>query len=72
MYSTKVLGYSLIFEYTPMRGFPSSLLIFGALISRILPRINDTTVPYLTAYVDVDDPFINHTADGLAVYASFP
>ncbi|KAI9453395.1 DUF676-domain-containing protein [Lactarius psammicola] len=29
--------------------------------------INDTTVPYLTAYVDLEDPFINHTTGGLAV-----
>ncbi|KAH9066842.1 DUF676-domain-containing protein [Lactarius vividus] len=29
--------------------------------------INDVTVPYLTAYVDLEDPFINHTTDGLAV-----
>lgn len=29
--------------------------------------INDVTVPYLTAYVDLEDPFINHTKDGLAV-----
>jgi hypothetical protein len=71
MYSTKVSDYSLIFEYTLMRGFPS-LFIFGALTSRILPSINDATVPYLTAFVDLEDPFINHTTDGLAVYASFP
>ncbi|KAH9008123.1 hypothetical protein EDB84DRAFT_1598815 [Lactarius hengduanensis] len=29
--------------------------------------INDVTVPYLTAYVDLEDPFINHTTDDLAV-----
>ncbi|KAI9440711.1 DUF676-domain-containing protein [Lactarius indigo] len=29
--------------------------------------INDATVPYLTAYVDLEDPFINHTTDNLAV-----
>jgi len=29
--------------------------------------INDRTVPYLTAYVDLEDPFINHCADNLAV-----
>ncbi|KAH9039344.1 DUF676-domain-containing protein [Lactarius pseudohatsudake] len=29
--------------------------------------INDVTVPYLTAYVDLEDPFISHTTDDLAV-----
>ncbi len=49
-----------------MRGFPS-LFTSGALTSCIIPSINDVTVPYLTAYVDLEDPFINHTTDGLAV-----
>jgi len=29
--------------------------------------INDLTVPYLTGYVDLEDPFINHSTDALAV-----
>jgi hypothetical protein len=29
--------------------------------------INDVTVPYVTAYVELEDPFINHTAEELAV-----
>ncbi|KAH9965599.1 putative serine esterase-domain-containing protein [Lactifluus volemus] len=29
--------------------------------------INDLTVPYMTAYVDNKDPFINHTTSGLVV-----
>jgi hypothetical protein len=29
--------------------------------------INDLTVPYMTAYVDLEDPFLNHSADGLTV-----
>ncbi|KAH9971656.1 putative serine esterase-domain-containing protein [Lactifluus volemus] len=29
--------------------------------------INDWTVPYMTAYVDTKDPFINHTTSGLVV-----
>lgn len=54
-----------------MRGFPSSLFTFGALTSRILHSINDATVPYLTSYVDLEDPFVNHTTDDFAVYANF-
>ncbi|KAF8463203.1 DUF676-domain-containing protein [Russula ochroleuca] len=29
--------------------------------------INDLTVPYMTAYVDLEDPFLNHSTDGLTV-----
>jgi hypothetical protein len=55
-----------------MRGFPSSSLFFTffTLIFRVLHSINDATVPYLTAYVDLEDPFINHSPDDLAVYAN--
>ena len=34
-----------------------------------LRSINDVTVPYMTAYVDLEDPFLDHKTDGLAVYA---
>ena len=30
--------------------------------------INDMTVPYMTAYVDPEDPFLNHITSGLTVY----
>ena len=52
-----------------MRAFPSSLFT----LARSRPAyysINDVTVPYMTAYVDLEDPFINHTTDDLAVYAN--
>jgi len=29
--------------------------------------INDLTVPYMTAYVDLEDPFLNYRTDGLTV-----
>ncbi|KAI0295366.1 putative serine esterase-domain-containing protein [Multifurca ochricompacta] len=29
--------------------------------------VNDLTVPYMTAYVDVEDPFINHVTEGITV-----
>jgi hypothetical protein len=41
------------------------------LTSNILHSINDVTVPYVTAYVELEDPFINHTAEELAVCANF-
>jgi len=52
----------------PMRGFPSSLATYLTLI-RSVCSINDVTVPYMTAYIDLDDPFLNHNTDGLTVYA---
>ena len=51
-----------------MRMFPSSLATYLTLIHSLC-SINDVTVPYMTAYVDLEDPFLNHTTDGLAVYA---
>jgi len=32
--------------------------------------VNDLTVPYMTAYVDLEDPFLNHRTDGLTVYVA--
>ncbi|KAI0289582.1 putative serine esterase-domain-containing protein [Russula brevipes] len=29
--------------------------------------VNDMTVPYMTAYVDLEDPFLDHATDGLTV-----
>ena len=50
-----------------MRAFSSS---FTLPLSRpAYYSINDATVPYMTAYVDLEDPFINHTTDDLAMYA---
>ena len=52
-----------------MRAFPSSLFT----LARPHPAyysINDATVPYVTAYVDLEDPFINYTTNDLAVYVS--
>ena len=51
-----------------MRMFPSPLAPYLSLIHSLL-SINDVTVPYMTAYVDLEDPFLNHNTDGLAVYA---
>lgn len=33
--------------------------------------VNDRTVPYMTAYVDLEDPFLNYRTDGLTVYVAF-
>lgn len=30
--------------------------------------INDLTVPYMTACVDLEDPFLNHSTNGLNMY----
>ena len=46
---------------------PSSLAAASALIHCIC-SINDATVPYMTAYVDLEDPFLNRSTDGLTVY----
>lgn len=46
--------------------FPSSSAIFDTLIYRV-SSINDQTVPYMTAYVDLEDPFLN-SSDELSVY----
>jgi len=35
-----------------------------------LLSVNDMTVPYMTAFVDPEDPFLNHTTNGLTVYAA--
>lgn len=35
-----------------------------------LLSIGDMTVPYMTAYVDPEDPFLNHTTNGLTVYVT--
>ena len=51
-----------------MRMF-SSLLATYLTLTHSLRSINDVTVPYMTAYVDLEDPFLNHKTDGLAVYA---
>ena len=32
--------------------------------------VNDLTVPYMTAYVDLEDPFLNYRTDGLNVYVA--
>jgi hypothetical protein len=48
---------------------PSSPATAGALI-HCLCSINDLTVPYMTAYVDLEDPFLNHGTDGLIVYVA--
>ncbi|KAI0272800.1 putative serine esterase-domain-containing protein [Gloeopeniophorella convolvens] len=29
--------------------------------------VNDLTVPYMTAYIDLEDPFLNHSTNGLTV-----
>jgi hypothetical protein len=50
---------------------PLTSIHIGTLTSSILHSINDVTVPYVTSYVDLEDPFINHTVDELAVYANF-
>ncbi len=50
-----------------MRKFPSSSATPPTLI-RSLYSINDLTVPYMTAYVDLEDPFLSHFTDGLTVY----
>ena len=31
-------------------------------------RINDITVPYVTAAIETEDPFLNHTANGIDMY----
>jgi hypothetical protein len=48
---------------------PSSSTTAGALIY-CLYSVNDLTVPYMTAYVDLEDPFLNHVTDGLIVYVT--
>jgi hypothetical protein len=50
---------------------PFIIVHTGMLTSNILHSINDVTVPYVTAYVELEDPFINHTAEELAVCANF-
>jgi hypothetical protein len=32
--------------------------------------VKDLTVPYMTAYVDPEDPFLNYRTDGLTVYVA--
>jgi hypothetical protein len=34
----------------------------------LLSRINDTTVPYVTAAIETSDPFIDYETNGLEVY----
>jgi len=34
----------------------------------VLYSVNDLSVPYMTAYVDLEDPFLNYRDDGLTVY----
>ena len=48
---------------------PLSSATAGAL-NRCVYSINDATVPYMTAYVDLEDPFLNHSSDGLTVYVA--
>lgn len=31
-------------------------------------RINDITVPYVTAAIEAEDPFLNHTVNGIDMY----
>ena len=70
MSSFKVSSYSPTFGYTRMRKTSSSATV-GALIHCVC-SINDLTVPYMTAYVDLEDPFLNHSTDGLTVYVGPP
>ena len=35
-----------------------------------LYSVNDLSVPYMTAYVDLEDPFLNYRDDGLTVYVA--
>jgi len=51
-----------------MRESPSPSATTGTLIYCLF-SINDLLVPYMTAYVDVDDPFLIHPTHELAVYA---
>jgi len=39
-------------------------------LTHSLLSINDMTVPYMTAFVDPEDPFLNYTTNGLTVYAT--
>ncbi len=32
--------------------------------------VNDLAVPYVTAYVDPEDPFLNYRTNGLTVYVA--
>jgi hypothetical protein len=31
-------------------------------------RINDLTVPYVTAAIEAEDPFLNHATNGIDMY----
>ena len=66
--SFKVSNYSLTFEYTPIRKSVSLSGLSLRLANSLFISINDLTVPYMTAYVDLEDPFLNHSTNGLTVY----
>lgn len=40
------------------------------IVNHCVYSVNDLTVPYMTAYVDLDDPFLNYRTDGLTVYVA--